>query len=461
MIVGGILSPDRERPHGGPHLAARDRGPDVGVVDRRAHRDRADAPRARGDQADPLDAEPPDPCARDEGDPAALQVGSPEAERRVDEVLQGEQDQPVRLLPADRLPDPDLHRALLRPPRLRGRGLSRSSTETTLEWLNLIDITEPTKDGLGPVLLVVYVISQLTSTWLMSTSMQSAAQRWMIMLLPIVFIPFILSFPSGLMIYWLTTNLWTTGQGLITRRQMPRPVAPPKRSSRTPPKEDVAAAASRACGRRRRPGLLPFAPAPRAESSGRRAAGESGERRHRGARGGERRDGGRGQVVGAPRARAARAGPRSGAGRVRSRLGGRAGSSGRRIHARSRRREGSERRRGGVRTRPGTRATRESSSRASPRRSVPTSPSPPASATESSPSPAPARISASSSASTDRRSMRSSTWRMRSRVRREASTRSSSTLPDTGHAETRRSRRSRAARPARQRRQEARSSSTP
>ena len=109
--------------------------------------------------------------------------------------------------------------------------------ESTLEWLNLIDITEPTKDGFGPVLLVIYVLSQLTSTWLMSTSMQSAAQRWMIMVLPIVFIPFILGFPSGLMIYWLTTNLWTTGQGLITRRQMPRPVAPPKRSSRTPPKE--------------------------------------------------------------------------------------------------------------------------------------------------------------------------------------------------------------------------------
>ena len=109
--------------------------------------------------------------------------------------------------------------------------------QTTLEWLNLIDITEPTKDGFGPLLLVVYVISQLTSTWLMSTSMQSAAQRWMIMLLPIVFIPFILSFPSGLMIYWLTTNLWTTGQGLITRRQMPRPVPPPKRSSRTAPQD--------------------------------------------------------------------------------------------------------------------------------------------------------------------------------------------------------------------------------
>jgi len=67
--------------------------------------------------------------------------------------------------------------------------------------------------------------------------MQSKAQRYMIMVLPIVFLPFILGFPSGLMIYWLTTNLWTTGQGIITRRLMPKPALPPKRTSRTPPKD--------------------------------------------------------------------------------------------------------------------------------------------------------------------------------------------------------------------------------
>jgi len=112
--------------------------------------------------------------------------------------------------------------------------------ESQLEWLNLVNITADTVDGWGPLLLVIYVVSQLTSTWLMSTSMQSAAQRWLIMLLPIVFIPFILEFPSGLMIYWLTTNLWSTGQGLVTRRLMPRAVTPPKRTSRTPPREATA-----------------------------------------------------------------------------------------------------------------------------------------------------------------------------------------------------------------------------
>ncbi|HXF97554.1 MAG TPA: membrane protein insertase YidC, partial [Gaiellaceae bacterium] len=122
---------------------------------------------------------------------------------------------------------------------------------STLEWLDLVDITEPTKDGWGPLLIAVYAASQLTSTWLMSTQMQSTAQRVLLMVLPIFFIPFILSFPSGLMIYWLTTNLWSTGQGIVTRRFMPRPAPPPKRSSRTPPKEQAAehAPAEAAAGR--------------------------------------------------------------------------------------------------------------------------------------------------------------------------------------------------------------------
>jgi YidC/Oxa1 family membrane protein insertase len=77
----------------------------------------------------------------------------------------------------------------------------------------------------------------------MSQNMQPA-QRAMLLILPIAFIPFVLNFPSGLMLYWLTTNLWTTGQGLITRRLTPKPQPPPKKSSRTPPKTATAAAAT-------------------------------------------------------------------------------------------------------------------------------------------------------------------------------------------------------------------------
>jgi len=109
-----------------------------------------------------------------------------------------------------------------------------------LHWLGLVDITENTKIGWGPLLVVVYVASQLTSSYFMSSTMQGA-QRVLLMVLPIAFIPFVLNFPSGLMLYWVTTNLWTTGQGIITRRMIPKAQPPPKRSSRTPPKEEVAA----------------------------------------------------------------------------------------------------------------------------------------------------------------------------------------------------------------------------
>jgi YidC/Oxa1 family membrane protein insertase len=120
-----------------------------------------------------------------------------------------------------------------------------------LGWLGLVpEITAGiTEHWSGYLLLVTYAVSQLTSTYLMSTQMQSTAQRVLIMALPIVFIPFILDppgstvFPVGLLLYWLTTNLWTTGQGIVTRRLMPRPAPPPKRSSRTPPKAAQAAEA--------------------------------------------------------------------------------------------------------------------------------------------------------------------------------------------------------------------------
>jgi YidC/Oxa1 family membrane protein insertase len=107
-------------------------------------------------------------------------------------------------------------------------------------WLGIVpDITDNITDHWsGWVLLVIYVASQISSTYFMSTTMDPR-QRWIFMALPLVFVLFIVnaSFPVGLLLYWVTTNLWTVGQGLITRRLMPKPQSPAKRSSRTPPKD--------------------------------------------------------------------------------------------------------------------------------------------------------------------------------------------------------------------------------
>ena len=109
-----------------------------------------------------------------------------------------------------------------------------------LSWLGLIDITDKVSTGWGPLLLVIYVASQLSSSYFMSQTMERM-QRTLLMVLPVVFVPFIARFDSGLVIYWVTTNLWTVGQGLITRRLVPKRV-PVKKTSRTPPRETKPAA---------------------------------------------------------------------------------------------------------------------------------------------------------------------------------------------------------------------------
>ena len=108
-----------------------------------------------------------------------------------------------------------------------------------LSWLGLVDITNKASAGWGPVLVVVYAVSQLASSYFMSAATADRAQRIILYIMPIAFIPFIINFKSGLVLYWMTTNLWTVGQGLITRRLIPKVAPPtgPKRSSRTPPKE--------------------------------------------------------------------------------------------------------------------------------------------------------------------------------------------------------------------------------
>jgi YidC/Oxa1 family membrane protein insertase len=98
----------------------------------------------------------------------------------------------------------------------------------------------------GFVLLVVYVASQMASTLYMSATADKM-QRTLFMIMPLVFVFVIARFPAGLVLYWVTTNLWTVGQGLITRRLIPKTPLPgmEKRSSRTPsrPARDGQAAA--------------------------------------------------------------------------------------------------------------------------------------------------------------------------------------------------------------------------
>jgi YidC/Oxa1 family membrane protein insertase len=54
--------------------------------------------------------------------------------------------------------------------------------------------------------------------------------RRLFMVMPFIFVFFVIRFPVGLMIYWISTNLWTVGQQVTLRKLMGPPPnqAPPK-----------------------------------------------------------------------------------------------------------------------------------------------------------------------------------------------------------------------------------------
>jgi YidC/Oxa1 family membrane protein insertase len=106
-----------------------------------------------------------------------------------------------------------------------------------LGWLIVPNITEKvTSHWSGWVLLVLYLGSQVGYAYFGTPPNMPRSQRILFMVVPFFIIPFVSRFPVGLLMYWMTTNLWTVGQGIITRRLVPTPAPPEKRSSRTPPK---------------------------------------------------------------------------------------------------------------------------------------------------------------------------------------------------------------------------------
>jgi YidC/Oxa1 family membrane protein insertase len=120
------------------------------------------------------------------------------------------------------------------------REFSKHPPSGSLSWLHIVPniADHASAHWSGYLLLVIYAASQIASTYFMSATMDKA-QRYMMMVLPVFFITFLLRFPMGLVIYWVTTNLWTVGQGLITRRLVAKTRLEPgqKRSSRAAPKE--------------------------------------------------------------------------------------------------------------------------------------------------------------------------------------------------------------------------------
>jgi YidC/Oxa1 family membrane protein insertase len=90
------------------------------------------------------------------------------------------------------------------------------------QFLFIPDITSRAHGAVLITLIVMYVGSQLVSSLFMTTT-TDRNQRLLMLALPFFFVPFVINFPAGLLIYWITTNLWTIGQGYVVRRVSPHP----------------------------------------------------------------------------------------------------------------------------------------------------------------------------------------------------------------------------------------------
>ncbi len=95
-------------------------------------------------------------------------------------------------------------------------------------FLFVPDLTAGATGWVLAALMILYVGSQLLST-LLTPATPDRNQQMLMYGLPLVFAIFILlyEFPAGLLVYWITTNLWTVGQGYLLRKKL-GPITPPK-----------------------------------------------------------------------------------------------------------------------------------------------------------------------------------------------------------------------------------------
>jgi YidC/Oxa1 family membrane protein insertase len=99
-------------------------------------------------------------------------------------------------------------------------------------FLAIDDLSKSISDPvLLGVVIVLYVGTQLAASAVTAIS-ADPTQRRIMFALPFVFVIFIINFPAGLIVYWITTNVWTIGQQLLVKKLYPKPEPLDRRGGR-------------------------------------------------------------------------------------------------------------------------------------------------------------------------------------------------------------------------------------
>jgi YidC/Oxa1 family membrane protein insertase len=94
-------------------------------------------------------------------------------------------------------------------------------------FLFIPDLTNKASGAVLVTLIVLYVGTQLASSLMMSSPTMDKTQRQIMLFMPLLFVVFIINFPAGVIVYWITTNTWTIGQQYVVKRRLGPPAPLP------------------------------------------------------------------------------------------------------------------------------------------------------------------------------------------------------------------------------------------
>ncbi len=96
-------------------------------------------------------------------------------------------------------------------------------------WLFIDDLVSKPSDNVETVVLTaLFVITMLGASAVQASRVKDmqTAQKFLMFGLPLIFAASVPRFPTGLALYWVTSNVWTIGQQILVARIAPIPEPP-------------------------------------------------------------------------------------------------------------------------------------------------------------------------------------------------------------------------------------------
>ena len=95
-------------------------------------------------------------------------------------------------------------------------------------WIH--DLSRPDPYYITPIFMVV---SQVVQQWMMPAAGVDPTQQKMMLVMPLVLGFIFLSFPAGVVLYWIVNTVWGIGQQVLTNKL----IGPPAVKNPRPPAE--------------------------------------------------------------------------------------------------------------------------------------------------------------------------------------------------------------------------------